>query len=102
MVEERLLHPAAVAVRVVRRHREVFVEVEGDDAREVEARFLVQADQLAVQADRRRAGRQAEHGGPAGRVVLADQALDHQGDVPRRLGAGREDQRGYSCVRNIM
>ena len=28
---------------------------------------------------------QAEDGGPAGGVVLADQAFDHQGDMPRRL-----------------
>ena len=48
--------------------------------------FPVQPDQLAVQADRRGAGRQAQHGRPAGGVVLPDQAFDHQGDVRRGLG----------------
>ena len=102
VVEERLVHPAVVAVRVVRRHRVVFVEVERDDPREIEPGFLVQADQFAVEADRRRAGRQPEHGRPAGRVVLANQALDHQRDVPRRLRAGGEDERGNFGVRNVV
>src|SRR5262249_45830339 len=40
VIEERFLHPAPVALRIVRRHGVIFVEIEGNDAREVEARFL--------------------------------------------------------------
>ena len=94
VVEEGLLHPAPVALRVVRLHGIIFIEIEGDDAREVEAGLAVEADQLAVEADWRGAGGQAEDGGPAGRVVLADQALDHQRHVPRRMAAcGKDDRR---------
>ena len=50
--------------------------------RKIEPVFLVQADQFAVEADGRGAGGQARDRRPAGRVVLANQALDHQGDVP--------------------
>ena len=56
VVEESLVHPAVVAVQIVRLHGIVFVEVEGDDARQVEPLFAMQADQLAIQADRRAAG----------------------------------------------
>src|SRR5262249_29286199 len=101
VVEERLEDPPPVTLRVVRRHGEVFVEVDGDDAGEVEA-GLVQADQLPVESDGRGPGRQAEDGGPAGVVVLADEAFDHQGDVPGRLGAGGKDQGWDPGVRDVM
>ena len=60
VVEEVLAHEAVVALQLVRLHREVFVEVERDDVLEREALLLVQADQLVVDARRRRAGGQAE------------------------------------------
>src|SRR5262249_10411599 len=69
VVEEGLAHPAVVAVRVVRLHRVVFVEVESEDAREVEPGLLVQADQFAVQPHGGRAGGQAQDGRAVGGVV---------------------------------
>src|SRR5439155_40856 len=75
-------------------HREVFVEIERDEPRKVEPSLLVQTDQLAVQAHRRRAGGQAEHRGAVGRVVLPDQALDHQRDMARSLSARGKDESG--------
>ena len=102
VAEKRLVHPAAIAVRVVGRHRVVFVEVEGDDARKIEPRVLVQPNQLTVQPDRRRARGQAEHRGPVRRVVLADQALDHQRHMARRLGGGGKDERGDFRVWKIV
>ena len=102
VVEERLPHPAVVGVRVVGRHRVVFVEVEGDDAGEVQAVLAVQPDQLAVQPDGGGAGRQAQDGGPTGGIVLADQALDHQRQVAGGLGAGVEDQGRDLGVRDVV
>ncbi len=102
VIEERLLHPTAIALGVVRLHGEVFVEVEGDDVREVEVGLAVQANEFAVQADGRGAGWQAENGGPAGAVVLADEALDHQRDVPRRPGAGGKSRRRDLGMRHDM
>ena len=61
--------------------------------------FAVQADQFAVQADGRRAGRQAEDGRPAGGVVLADQALDHQRHMARAPGRWWERRAwGFWCA----
>jgi len=48
VIEKRLLHPAPVALRIVRLHGIVFVEIEGDDAREVESGIAVQADQFPI------------------------------------------------------
>ena len=59
VVEKRLIHPKSVALRILRRHRVVFVEVEGDDPRKIEA-GLVQADQFTIQPHGSRAGRQAK------------------------------------------
>src|SRR5262249_34203651 len=53
VVEERLLHPAPVTLRVVRLHGEVFVEVERHHAREVQVRLPMKADQFTVQPDGR-------------------------------------------------
>ena len=52
VLEEGLVHPQIVAVGVLLAHGVILVEVKGDDARKVEARVLVQANQLAVEADR--------------------------------------------------
>src|SRR5262249_41875961 len=83
-------------------HRVVFVEVEGDDAPEVQAGFLVQADQFAVQAHGGRAGGQAQDRRAVGRVVLADQALDHQRDVARGLRGGGGGQGGDLGVGDVV
>ena len=103
VVEKGLLHPAAIALRVVRAHRIIFIEVERDDTREVEAGFVVQADQFAVEPDRGRAGRQAKDRRTVGRIVLPNDALDHQCDVVGRVDAGREDTiAGILVLRHIM
>ena len=50
VVEKRLLHPPAVALLVGGRHGEIFIEIESDDPREVQSRFLVAADQLSIKS----------------------------------------------------
>ncbi len=88
VVEEVLAHEPVVALQAVRRHRVVLVEVERDDVREVEPVVAVEADEAAVDADRRRAGREAEH-----ELLPERAALDgHVGDAAR-------DLRGEVCGR---
>ena len=62
----------------------------------------MQADQFAVQADGRGAGRQAEDGGAAGGVVLADETFDHQREVARGVAAGGKDDGRDLRVRNVV
>ena len=80
VVEQVLLHEVAVALRMRRPQAHVFVEVERRDLREIEPLLPVQADQLAVQGQRRAAGRQAQHA----IGLSADQVRDE----PRRPPAG--------------
>ena len=72
-VEQVLAHEADVALQLVRLHRVVFVEVERDDVRERQPFFAVQPHQLVVDADRRAAGRQAQHAIPPLGRPLANQ-----------------------------
>src|SRR5207244_9470791 len=58
MIEKRLLHPAAVALLVRRRHGKVFIQVKSDDPREIQARFFMSPNQLPIKTHRRRARRQ--------------------------------------------
>ena len=55
----------------------------------------MQADQLAIHADGRRAGRQPQHGPQSGRIVFADQALDDEGDVPVDLARVLKGERRH-------
>src|SRR5436190_1834620 len=93
MREEVLPHVTVVAVRAVRRHRVVLVQIERDDARKIDVARLMAADQLFVDTERRAAGRETEHD-PALRPCLAlndfDDALGHRDREVRVLG---EDDR---------
>ena len=102
MIEKRFLHPAAIAVKIVRRQAEVFVQVKGYDAGKIETSLLVHADQRAVDANGSRAGGQSQDRRLAGGVVLPDEALNHDGNMLRCLAAGQEDQRRNSRVRYIL
>ena len=84
--EQILPHEAVVGVDAVLRHRVVLVEIERHDAREAQPLVAVHADQLAVDADRRRAGREPkdESGRPprcASRISVGDAQRDQLGDV---------------------
>src|SRR5207248_7467233 len=73
-----------------------------DDPRKIEAGFLVQPNQLPIQSQRRGTGGQAQYGSAPGGIVLADQALDHEGHVPGGLGAGRKHEGGNLGVRYVV
>ena len=75
--EQILPHVAPIAVRAVRRHGIVLVEVERDDARQIDLARLVTADQLAVDTQRRAAGGEPQHAPPLGRRL----SRDHLGDA---------------------
>ncbi len=83
VVEEGLEHPAVVALQPVGPQPVVFVQVEGNDAGEVEFLLAVQADQFAVDAHGGRAGGQAENGVVTERVPFADCVGDNPGNVAR-------------------
>ena len=87
--EKILPHEPMVGVETPRVHRVVLVEVEGDDLREAEPFVAVHPDQLAVNADRRRPGGEAQDR-PA--RLAADQIRDPASDEPRDLVlVGEED-----------
>ena len=83
--EQVLPHEPMVGVEAPRVHRVVLVEIEGDDVPEAEPLVAVQADQLAVDADRRGAGGEPEHGAPAlggaGAYDLGDPARHQSAEV---------------------
>ncbi len=89
--EQILPHVAPVAVRAVCAHRVVFVEVEGDHPREVEAAGLVAANQLAVHADRRAPRREPQHGAPLRRRFAVDHVDDAIGQQPHEIVVIRHD-----------
>ena len=72
MVEKVLEHPAVVALQPVGRQAVVFVEIERHHVRQVELALAMHADQLAIHAHRRAAGRQAQHGPFALGLPLVD------------------------------
>ncbi len=59
--EQVLPHESMVGVDAVRGHRVVLVEVERDDVLEAQPLLFVLPDELAVDADRRGARREAQH-----------------------------------------
>ena len=90
VVEEVLPHEPVVAVQALGRHRVVLVEVEGHDVGEIETCLAMQADQLAIDANRRGAGRKPQHRALPGIAAAADDLGhapgDPAGDVVVRLG----------------
>ena len=83
VLEEILPHEPVVAVQAVRSHRVVLVEVEGHDVRKIEAFLTMEPDQLAVDADRRRAGSEPQHGPLPGLAPGADELGHALCDLPR-------------------
>jgi hypothetical protein len=60
MAEEVVIHVVAVRVRVRREQTDILVQVERAAEREIELLRLVEADEMAIDAFHRLAGRQAE------------------------------------------
>ena len=60
--EKVLVHEIVVALVVIRCQTAVFVQIEGRAAAEIHITFVIPFDQLIVNTDRRRTGRQTEHG----------------------------------------
>ena len=74
-------------------HRVVLVEIERHDVREAQPLLAMHPDQLAVDADRRRAGGEAEHRPLAGGVASPDQRRDAVGDEARDVLVVVDDDR---------
>ncbi len=91
LFEQVLPHEPVVAVQAPRRHRVVLIEVEGRDVGPVEALVAMEPDQLAVDPDRGRAGRESQHRRPAGRVALPYHFGDPLRDAVRDLVVGLAD-----------
>ena len=102
VIEKRFLHPAPVTVRIVGVQAQVFVEIKRDHAGEIDARLFMEPEQLAVNADRGRPGRQTQNRSLARGIILADQAFNHQRHVARRLRTRGQDQGWNARVRNIL
>ena len=77
VVEKVLEHPAVIALQPVGGQAVVFVQVERHHVRQIELAAAVQADQLAIDAHRRAAGRQPQHGPPALGLPLVNDRGDH-------------------------
>jgi hypothetical protein len=60
--EEMLVHEIVVALRMVHRQTDVFVEIERRHPREIELLLLVQPHELLIQTEGRGTRRHAEHG----------------------------------------
>ena len=101
-LEQVLLHEAVIALQLQRLHGVIFVEVEGHDVSKRKSLLLMQPHKLAVDADRRRARRQAKHTSlTAGRLLAnecGDLTRDHRVDFAR-LGehAGGNALAGGHC-----
>src|SRR4029079_17456375 len=79
VVEEVLPHVPVVAVDAVGPHRGVLVEIEGHDIREVESFLAMHADELAIHANWRAAGREPQDRG----FPLTPAEMNHFRDSPR-------------------
>ena len=94
VVEEVLPHEPVVALEILRRHRHVLVDVEGDDVGEVEPFLAVHPDELLIHADGRRAGGEPQHGGVASGGLGLDERAHLAGGLARELGRLVEDEDG--------
>jgi hypothetical protein len=83
VLEQVLPHEPVVAVHAVGRHGVVLVEVEGHDVGEIEPFLAVHADQLAVDADRRRARGEPQHRALARATAVTHDLGDARGDPTR-------------------
>jgi hypothetical protein len=96
VIYEVIQHKPMIALEITRLHRDVLVEVEGDDAGEVEPLLPVQAGQLPVHADRGGAGGEPEHGARARRAPLPDHLRDPARHEARELVGLLGDDDGYA------
>ena len=74
VLEQMLLHPVVITLRLVVGQPEILIDVESDDVREVDSFFFVQADQLTIDTDGRRTDGQSQDGLLSQRISLADHA----------------------------
>ena len=86
MVEQVLLHEAAVALGMVGGQTLVLVQIHGADPGEVDKPRLFTGDQLPVQGNRGGAGGQAQHAGGLGADQLLKTVSGQTGGVLRRPG----------------
>ena len=89
-------------MRIVPIQTEVLVQIEADNAGEIEPCLPVQSNQLPVNADRRRSRGQPQYRRLTGRIVLPNQALDHQSDVAGGTGTTGEDKGRNPRMRHVM
>ena len=96
MVEQVLLHEADVALPLVGLHRPVLIQIEGDDVAERQPFALMQADQFAIDAGRRRAGSQPQHAHSPLGLRTADERGNFVGDGGAG-GVGRGEDMGRNA-----
>src|SRR5438128_12071727 len=88
MLEQMLLHKLAIALRMRRSQADILIEIEGRHPRKIEPFFAMASDELAIQAQRRAAGREAQHA----LGLLFHQTRDKVGRAPcDRLGIGKNN-----------
>ena len=75
MVEEIVMHEIPVALVMLMGQSQIFVHVKGHDIGKAQLAGLILFDQLLIDTDRRRAGRQAEDKG-SGLLVAVDLRRD--------------------------
>ena len=80
VLEEVLPHVAVVAVGVVERDRVVLVEIERDNAREIDVAGLMTADELPINAERGAPGGETKYRLASGASRAADDFDDAVGD----------------------
>ena len=102
VAEKILVHPPVIALQPVGRDAVILVEVERRDAGEIELFLAVHPDQLAIDAHRRRTGRQAKHGVLPDRVPLANHGRHGLGDIPRQILIRFEDVRRKVSARHTL
>ncbi len=98
MREEVLPHVAVIAVGAVGRHRIVLVEIERDDAREIDVARLMAADQLLVHPQRGAACGEPEHRPALGAGLALNDLRNAVGDRERQVAVFRKDDGAESLA----
>jgi len=81
VVEEMLPHEAVIALKLMRLHWPILVEVERDHVSDRASRLSVQADEFVVDTHRRAAGGQPEHASLAAATGIRSRVLAPSGPL---------------------
>jgi hypothetical protein len=94
VVEERLVHPAEVRMRIFPGHGVVFIEIERHNPRKIETFVLVKPDEFAIEPNGSAAGCQTKNGRLARGVPRAYELIEFPRHVfGRRRGSLKPNSR---------